>query len=187
MLRGCCSDVVYDNSCIAISVCLLDFHDCHFWTCQSTLTRRRLHKEWFSGRLRTQLLKFSYPTTCILQVIALSWEPWGKYCMVQRAGLAWDAGSCPHVEADTGHCSTGEQGWESSSGSPWDVSSLSLPSSLMLASFTSWSCSRNLEPPGPQDATRALQSSQMPGSSHLVLKKCLRIFQLINTCTLEVQ
>lgn len=48
--------------------------------------------------------------------------------MAQRAGLMGDAGSCPCVEADTVHCSTGEQGWESSSGSPWAVSSLSLPS-----------------------------------------------------------
>lgn len=128
MFSVCCSDVIYDNSYLVTSVCLLGFHDSHFWTWQSTLTERRLHKEWLSGRLRTQLLKLSYPTACIFRVIALSWEPWGKYCTVQRAGLAWDSGSWLHVKANTGHCSTGDQGWESSSGSPWDVSFLSVPS-----------------------------------------------------------
>lgn len=98
------------------------------------LTQRRLHEEWLSGRLRTQLPELSYPTACILH--SLSWEPWGKHNMVQRAGLVWHVGSWPHLEANTGHCSTGEQGWESSSGSPWDVSFLSL-----LSTASCWPCS----------------------------------------------
>lgn len=137
------------------------------------LTLRRLHKEWFSGRLRTQLLKLSYPTAGILWVIALRWEPWGK-CMVQRAGLMWDAGSWPHVEANTGHCSTGEQGWESSSGSSWDVSCLSLPSSLILAPFTLGHTAETSRSTGGNTGTWKFPVRQLPSCLKEISKNILR-------------